>query len=175
MNTLNHTPVIDITHSTTGCCTLIEPSDWDEQTFVFDNKPFVKVVTRSLFHIPMNMGSVMRHAQARIDDAGARADDFITLSSEISPWHAEHYLAVTKELPNMDMARLSGTFITKVFEGPFVDAPDWQEQLVKFVKSKGFKPLKTFFFYTTCPSCSRIYGKNYVVGFEQVEPRATSK
>jgi hypothetical protein len=168
MYALNHVPFIDLAQSTTGCCTLIEPQDWDEQIFTFDNKLFVKVKTRSFFHIPLNMGSVMRKAQAKIDEAGARLDEFIILSSEISPWQAEHYLAVSKNVPEMEPAKLSGTFLTKVFEGPFKDAQKWHTQLIEYVKSKGLKPLKTYFFYTVCPKCYATYGKNYVVGFEQV-------
>jgi hypothetical protein len=170
MYALNHVPFIDMAKSTTGCCTLIEPSDWDEQTFTFDNKLFVKAKTRSLLHIPLNMGSVMRKAQAKIDEAGARMDEFIILSNEASPWHAEHYFAVSKEVPSMETARLSGTFLTKVFEGPYKDAQKWYTALLDYAESKGMNPLKTYFFYTTCPNCSKAYGKNYVVGFEQVEP-----
>lgn len=98
-----------------------------------------------------------------------RGDDFLILSSEVSPWHADHFLAVTKAVPGLEMERISGRFMTKVFEGPFKDASKWQEQLVSYVAFDGETPLKTYFFYTTCPKCAKVYGKNYVVGFEQVQ------
>ncbi len=168
MYALNHVPAIDLTRSTTGCCSLIEPSDWDEKTFSFKDKLFVKARTLGFLHMPLNMSSVMSKAQAKIDEAGANVDDFIILSYETSPWHAEHYFAVSKDVPGMHSERLTGTFITKVFEGPFKDAQKWHNELLDYVKSKGKTPLKTYFFYTTCPKCSKYYGKNYVVGFEQI-------
>jgi hypothetical protein len=33
----------------------------------------------------------------------------------------------------------------------------------RFVKSKGKDAKKFYFFYTTCPACAKVYGKNYVV------------
>lgn len=168
MIVLRDIPLIDITKSETGCCTLIDPSDWDRQVFEFDNKLFAKVRTRSLLHIPLNMDAVMRSTQAKIDKAGAAAPRWIILSREVSPWHADHYFAVTKAVPGLEMTSLSGTFMTKVFEGPFRDAPDWHRQLIEYAESEGKTPLRAYFFYTTCPSCAKHYGKNYVVGFAQV-------
>lgn len=168
MYALNHVPAIDLTKSTTGCCTLIDPDEWDTKTFEFKGKLFAKARTRSFLHMPLNMSSVMSSAQAKIDEAGAAVDDFIILSNETSLWHADHYFAVSKEVPGLETEKLSGKFMTKVFEGPFKDAQKWYKELIEYVKSKGKKPLKTYFFYTTCPKCSKVYGKNYVVGFEQV-------
>lgn len=168
MYATNHIPLIDISQSVTNCCTLIEPVEWDEQEFIFENKLFAMAKVRSFLHIPLNMSSVMSKAQAKIDEVGAEADEFIVLSKEASPWHSEQYFAVSKEVPGMESARLTGTFMTKVYEGPYKDAQKWHDQLIDYVKSKGKKPLQTYFFYTTCPKCAKAYGKNYVVGFEQI-------
>lgn len=168
MQAINHVPLIDLAKSTTGCCTLIDPADWDEQTFEFDNKLFAKARTRSFLHMPLNMSSVMKKAQAKINDIGAAADDWIILSYEASPWHTDHYFAVTKPVSELEMESMTGTFMTKVFEGPYKDAQKWYTQLIDYVKAQGKKPLRTYFFYTTCPNCSKTYGKNYVIGFEQV-------
>jgi effector-binding domain-containing protein len=169
MYALNHVPAIDLSKSTTGCCALIDPTEWDEKTFEFKDKLFAKARTRSIFHVPLNMSSVMSKAQTKIDEADARVDDFIILSYETSPWHADHYFAVSKEVPGLETERFTGSYMTKVFEGPFKDAQKWYKELIEYAKSKGKKPLNTYFFYTTCPNCSKVYGKNYVVGFEQVE------
>lgn len=169
MYATNHIPLIDMTKSATGCCTLIEPQDWEGQTLKFDNKLFVKARTRSFLHIPLNMQSVMAKAQAAIEDSGAAEKEWLILSKEVSPWHAEHYFAVTKDVPDLETVRLSGTFMTKVFEGPYKDAGTWYRQLIAYVKSAGKKTLETYFFYTECPKCAKTYGKNYVVGFAKVE------
>lgn len=168
MSTLNRTPVIDPGASTTGCCTLIDPEQWDGREFTFDERLFAKARTRGVFHIPLNMGSVMAEAQAKIDAADARPDDFLVLSSEDSPWHADHLFAVSKPVPEMETVRLSGRFLAKVFEGPYRNAPTWLEQLGALAAERGETALASYLFYTTCPSCAKEYGKNYVVGFVQV-------
>jgi hypothetical protein len=169
MPALNHVPVIDTSKSTTGCCTLIDPKEWDQQTFTFKDKLFAKASVRSFMHMPLNMGSVMTKTQAAIDAANARVDDFLVLSDEVSSWRSDQYFAVGGEVPGLEMAKLSGTYLTKVFNGPFLEAAQWYTQLQDYARSKGKEPKKTYFFYTLCPKCAKAYGKNYVVGFVRVD------
>lgn len=68
----------------------------------------------------------------------------------------------------MQMQKMSGIFMTKVFEGPYKDAQKWYDRLVQYVENAGKKPLQMYFFYTTCPNCAKVYGKNYVVGFAKI-------
>lgn len=168
MYAVNTFPIRDMKESITGCCPPFNPADWDEQTFKLEDKPFLKFTTRSIFHIPLNMNSKMRKAMARVDQAGAASSDYLMLSDEVSPWKAEHYIAVTNTVPGAEVVRLSGTYMAKVFEGPFKDMPKWYTELIEYVKSQGKEPLKTYFNYTMCPKCAKAYGHNYVVGFEQV-------
>jgi hypothetical protein len=67
------------------------------------------------------------------------------------------------------MGALSGTFLTKVFEGPFVEAPSWAAQMQAYVAGRGQTIQKLYFGYTTCPKCAKAYGKNYVVLFAKVQ------
>jgi hypothetical protein len=168
MYSTNFVPAIDLSKSTTGCCTLIDPKEWDEQMFTFDNKLFAKARTRSFLHIPLNMGSVMKKTQSKIDEIDAAADDWLILSHETSPWHADHYFAVKKDVPNLEMEKMSGKFMTKVFEGEYKEAQSWYKQLITYIKAAGKRPIDTYFFYTTCPNCAKKYGKNYVVGFGKI-------
>ena len=116
------------------------------------------------------MNSVMKKAMQAIDAAGARkSDEYIMLSDEVSPWKCNHYISLDKEVPGADLTYLSGIYLAKVFEGPFQNAPDWHKELIDYVRSRGAKLLKTYFSYTTCPRCAEFYGKNYVVGFAQIE------
>lgn len=170
MYATNQVPKRDMSKSTTGCCPPFEPSEWDKETFNFDNKLFMKFTTRSFLHIPLNMGSAITKAMALRKAANAEnEEEYLMLSDEVSPWKAEHYLSAEKEVPGAEMVRLSGTYMAKVFEGPYKEMKNWYQQLIDFVKAKGFKPIKTYFAYTTCPNCAKAYGKNYVVGFEQIE------
>ena len=170
MYAVNQLPQRDIAHSPTGCCPEFKPNGWDGQLFRFDNKLFMRVTTRSFWHIPLNMDAVMQEAMEAINTAGARqGNEYIMLSYETSPWTCEHYLSVDKEVPGADMVHLSGTYLAKVFEGPFKNMGIWHKQLVEHVQSRGAKLKKIYFSYTTCPRCAAFYGKNYVVGFAHIE------
>jgi hypothetical protein len=61
------------------------------------------------------------------------------------------------------MERMSGTFLTKVFEGPYRNARKWMNEMKAYVASKGKQIKRMYFFYTTCPKCAKVYGKNYTV------------
>ena len=70
---------------------------------------------------------------------------------------------MTKDVPGAEMTRISGRFLTKVFEGPYKNAGRWAKQMKDYVTSKAKEIKKMYFFYTTCPKCAEFYGKNYTV------------
>ena len=158
-----------MTDNTTGCCPRFQPEGWDDQELHFEDKLFVRARTRSVAHIPMNMGSVFTKTFKAIEDAGADNDeDFVVMSRDLSAWSAEHLFAVAKEVPGQDMERLSGDYLTTVFEGPYKEVPRWHEQAEQNVRARGKEPANVYFFYTTCPKCAKAYGKNYVVALAEV-------
>lgn len=150
----------------TGCCAVPNVADWDEKEVTFKNKQFIRMHTRSILFMPLNMSKVMTDLQKLADDAGATMPpkEVMILSRDLSPWKAEQLYAVSKEVKGADNVTLSGTFLTKVFEGPYKNAESWYNSLQEFVKSRGKTVDKTYFFYTTCPKCAKHYGKNYVIG-----------
>lgn len=165
----NKIPKIDMSTCETGCCPKFDPKPWDDKEFHFDHKLFVQADTFNIFHIPLNMGSVITKTFKKIKEAQAELDDgYLLLSHDPSLWKGEHFFAVSKKVPDCKMVHKSGTYITKVFEGPYKDAGKWAKEMTKFAESKGKKLRKLYFFYTTCPKCAKHYGKNYVVGFAKV-------
>lgn len=166
---INAVPKYDMTDNPTSCCPRFEPESWDGQDLHFRDKQFVRAKTRSVAHIPLNMGSVFRKTFRTIEDADAQSDsNFIVLSRDKSAWSAEHLFAVDKEVPQEDMVQLTGDFVTKVFEGPYKEVPRWCEELNETIRAKRQEAKQTYFFYTTCPKCAKTYRKNYVVGVAQV-------
>ena len=149
--------------SETGCCPRFNPEPWDEKEVTFQEKLFVKDHVRSFMHIPLNFGKVMVRNVERIKEAGALVPLPVMLSDEKSLWGADIYIAVSKEVPGAKMARISGTFLAKVFEGPYKDVGKWAKEMKAYVKSKAREIKKMYFFYTTCPKCAKFYGKNYTV------------
>ena len=149
--------------SQTGCCPRFHPEPWDEKEITFQDKLFIKDHVRSFLHIPLNFGKVMVKNMDKVKEAGALVPMPIVLSDEKSLWGADLYIAVSKEVPGAKMARISGTFLTKVFEGPYKNAGKWAQEMKAYIKSKGRHMEKMYFFYTTCPKCAEVYGKNYTV------------
>ena len=150
-------------NSETGCCPRFNPEPWDEKEVTFQDKLFLKDHVRSFLHIPLNFGKVMVRNMEKIQQAEALASEPLMLSDEKSLWGADIYIAVTKEVPGAEMVRISGTFLTKVFEGPYKDAGKWAKEMAGYVKAKAKEIEKMYFFYTTCPKCARFYGKNYTI------------
>ena len=164
----NELPRYDSADNETHCCPRFHPEPWQNQELHFDHKPFVKASTVSLFHVPLNMGSVFSRTYEAIKAAHADTGGVLVMSHDDSPWHAEHLFAVSGPVPGAEIVYLTGDFVTKVFEGPFSHARDWAGELERDVRAKGRTPDDTYFFYTTCPKCAKHYGKNYVVGVAKV-------
>ena len=157
------------TSSKHECCPKFDPAPWDDKMFQWDQKKFVKDKVFTLFYMPMNFGSVVRRLFKKIQKAGAELPDYMGLSDHTSKWNMDLYLAVDKEVPDTQNVTLSGTFYSKVYEGPFKETGKWCKDFEDYTKSKGLKIKKWYMWYTTCPKCAKKYGKNYVVIVGQVE------
>jgi hypothetical protein len=150
------------------CCPRFDPQPWDGKELRWQDKRFVKDRVRSILHIPLNFGAVMKRNVGQIEAADARPETMAVLSDENSLWGADVYIEVTRDIPGAKMASISGTFLCKVFEGPYQNVRKWIEEMKAFVKSKGKSIRKLYFFYTTCPKCAKKYGKNYVAILAQI-------
>jgi hypothetical protein len=154
--------------SETGCCPRFNPEPWDQKEIKFQDRLFIKDHVRSFLHIPLNFGKVMVKNMERIQQAGALAKEPLLLSDEKSLWGSDIYIAVSKNVPGAEMAKISGTFLTKVFEGPYKNAGMWAKEMQAYVQSKARELKKMYFFYTTCPKCAEYYGKSYTVLLAEV-------
>lgn len=153
----------------TGCCEPFNPEPWDDKEITWSNKIFVKDHVTSFLHIPLNMGNKIVKNLSLIEKAEAKAPHQLMLTDEKSLWGSDIYIDVAKDVPGAQMATLSGTFLTKVFEGPYQNAGQWAVEMTKYVEGKNKKLKKLYFSYTTCPKCAKAYGKNYVVLFAQID------
>ncbi|NJD54512.1 MAG: hypothetical protein FIB07_16825 [Candidatus Methanoperedens sp.] len=154
--------------SETGCCPRFDPGPWEDKEIKLQDKLFLKDQVRSFLHIPLNFDKIMVKNMAKIEAAGALSPEPLLLSDEKSMWGSDVYIAVSKEVPGARMEKISGTFLSKVFEGPYKNMGKWAKEMQGHVKSKGKELKKMYFFYTTCPKCAKYYGKNYTVILAQV-------
>jgi hypothetical protein len=154
--------------SETGCCPRFNPEPWNEKEINWQDKLFLKDRVRSVLRIPLNFGQVIVKNIEKIKKADALISEPLMLSDENSLWGSDIYIAVSKEVPGAEIVKISGTFLSKVFEGPFQNMGKWIKEMETFVKSKGKETKKLYFFYTTCPKCAKFYGKNYIVILAQI-------
>jgi hypothetical protein len=123
----------------------------------------------SFFHVPLNFGSVFSKTMKKLEEAKAVPEKFISLTDENSLFGADVYLSASKEVQDLEFEKISGTFLSKVFEGSYDKMGEWIKEVQDYAKSKGKEAKKLLFWYTTCPKCAQKYGKNYTVIFAQVE------
>ncbi len=152
----------------TGCCADVDPAEWDGRTLTWTDQRFVKDTIRAFFHVPLNFGAVVTRTHAAIEKAEAYPERPLWLSDEVSPWRSDLYLQVDRDVPGAETVTLSGTFVTKVFEGPFRDAGKWAEAMRARVAAEGREMKGLYFFYAICPKCAKHYGHNRVVLFARV-------
>jgi hypothetical protein len=152
----------------TGCCPRFDPEPWQEKEITFKDKLFLKDSVRSILHIPINFGSVMVKNMDIITRADALSPKPLLLSDEKSAWKSDLYIAISKDVPHAETVKLSGDFLTKAFEGSYSNTSKWVRAMNDFIKSKGKEAKKIYYYYTTCPKCAKVYGKNYTVLLAQV-------
>ncbi|HAU40340.1 MAG: hypothetical protein UV80_C0001G0097 [Candidatus Peregrinibacteria bacterium GW2011_GWF2_43_17] len=152
----------------TGCCEQFNPEPWQDKEITWKDKIFVKDHVTSFLHIPLNFGRKVVKNMKLIETASAESEHQLMLTDENSLWGSDIYIDVSKEVPSTQIATISGTFLTKVFEGPYQNAGKWAKEVEEYVKNKGKELKKIYFSYTTCPKCAKAYGKNYVVLFAQI-------
>ncbi|MCC6996631.1 MAG: hypothetical protein IT370_18615 [Deltaproteobacteria bacterium] len=152
----------------TGCCPPFDPRPWHEREVVWHDKLFVKEHVHSLLHVPVDMAKVVTRATRKIELAGAQPRQPLMLADDSSLWGCELFLDVTRPVPGAHMVTLSGTFMTKVYDGPFRNMGKWAKDMHRYVQAHARLIEKLYFAYTTCPSCAKAYGHNYVVAFAKV-------
>jgi len=151
------------------CCPKFNPKKWDKKTINFKNTIFLKDRVKSIFHMPLNFGQVMTRNMEKIAKANALSKTQIILSDENSLWGSDIYISINREVSGFKTAKIPGTFLTRVFEGPYKNMGKWIKEMGKYANSKGKKTKKLYFFYTTCPKCAKKYGKNYVVLLAEIK------
>jgi len=153
----------------TGCCKRFNPEPWDKKTHNWQDKLFVKARVKTFMFVPLNFGKVIVKLMKKIDEADAKSSENLCLSDHTSKWNMDILLSVTKEIPGEEMVKLSGKFLSKVYEGDFRETGDWCKDFEEYAKEKGYKIEKLYMDYTTCPACAKAYGKNYVIIFGKID------
>jgi hypothetical protein len=150
------------------CCPPFDPTEWDNKEFEWSGKKFIKDRVRTFWYMPLNFGSVMRRLDEKVRTANATIPDSLCLADHTSKWNMDVYLAVDRDIPNAQNVTLDGSFVSKVYEGPFQNTGKWCADFETAVKEKGKKIKTWYMWYTTCPKCAKKYGRNYVAIFGRI-------
>jgi len=146
-----------------NCCPEFNPKKWNNKKITWKRKLFVKDKVFSFFHIPLNFGGIIKQNVEKLKLAKAYDEDMIVLSDEKSLFYSNVYISAKKPIKGALDVKVSGTFIAKVFEGSYKNMKKWIKETEEYVKSKNKTLKHLYFYYPTCPKCSKKYGKNYVV------------
>lgn len=157
-----------------GCCPPFDPAPWSSATVSWQNRLFVKDHVLCFMHVPLNIASRIRKRQQLVSAHGAPARP-IMLTEERSPWGADLYTEVTRAVPGAQMEALSGTFVTRVYEGPSRDAGKWAADIRRQLREKRLDAEKIYYWYTACPRCAQAQGKNQVVVLAKLAARHAAK
>lgn len=145
------------------CCPKFDPTPWQEKEVTFKDKLCLMTHVKSFLHMPLNFGPVMKKAMDAVFANSAQPKQSFMMTDEKSLWGSDVYIEVSKDVPGFEMTKISGNYLTKVFEGEFKNIGLWIKEMQEFVKSRGKEMKKIYFYYTTCPACAKKFGKNYVV------------
>jgi len=95
--------------------------------------------------------------------------DMLLLFTDPHPFKSEMYMSVKGEVEGTHNTTMSGTFIAKVFDGPYSAAPKFMKEMDSHLKAKGKKAKKYYVHYAYCPKCSKEAGHNYQILFAETE------
>lgn len=151
------------------CCPLVDVQNWDDIIHDWESKHFIKSKVRTFLYMPLNFGKVITELDKKIRGAGAICQDSLCLSDHTSRWNMNIYLAVDKEISGADNVSLSGSYYSKVYEGPFSKTAEWCRDYREAASRRALNTGKMYMWYTTCPACAKKYGKNYVVIISKIE------
>ncbi len=155
----------------TVCCPKFNTELWNEKKIEFQDKLFLKVHVISFLYIPLNFRKEISRNIKNIEKVGAQIppNEQLVMVDKKTAWGANIFIEVKRNIPKSNIKKISGSFITKVFEGPYGNINIYMEQMETYLQSKSEVLSNHYFFYTYCPKCANEYGKNYTVILAQVQ------
>ena len=155
------------------CCPDFRPEKWDGKTFNWDKKPFIRATIPTFFHIPFPpmIGKKIVKMWKMAEESGKTESDkldILCLFCDPHPFKSEIYLSVTGEVPGADNTSLSGTFMARVFDGPYNAIPKFIKEMNEYLGKQDKKAETYYVHYAYCPKCAKEKGKSYMVLFAKV-------
>lgn len=151
----------------TSCCPNFDPKKWDKKKVTWKGKLFLKDKVFTFFHIPLNFKSIIEGNVKKLKDANAMPKDLMVLSDKKSLFYNNVYISTKKALPKSEDVKVTGTFLTRVFEKSKGKSQSIKE-MKDYVTLEKEEIKNMYFYYPICPNCSKKYGKEYLVLFAEI-------
>ena len=156
------------------CCPLFHPKKWNGKTFNWENKPFIKASVPTLFHVPFQkmLGKKITELMQKAETSKKleeNTEDVLLLFNDPHAFKSDIYLSVTDDVPNAKNKKISGTFMAKVFDGPYKAIPKFIKKMDTYLKDQNKKAKDYYIHYSYCPKCAEKFGHNYMVLFAEIE------
>ena len=154
------------------CCPTFEPQRWDEKTLHWDERLFIMESVPTLFHMPLpsSIGKKITRMweMAMQSQACPAIEDALILFRDPSAFRSEIYCTVTKEVPGADNVTMSGTYVSKVFDGPYNAIPRFMKEMESYLSGMGKVAEDYLVHYAYCPKCAKERGHNHLILFAKV-------
>ena len=156
------------------CCPVFHPEKWDNKTFNWYHKPFIKSTIPTFFHIPYPpmIGKQLTRMMKMAEDskmANPNREDVLVLFADPHPFKSEIFLTVMGHVPNANNVSLTGTFMSKVFDGTYNAIPKFIKEMDMYLETKNKSAKSNYVHYAYCPKCAKEAGHNYMVLFAKVD------
>jgi hypothetical protein len=155
------------------CCPVFDVEKWDKKTINWENKLFLIETIRTFFHIPFppSIGKKVMKMHSLAQNTGAAIPDkteALILFRDPTAFKSEIYYAVTKEVEGANNTTISGTFVARVFDGPYNSIPGFIKEMDKYLKENNLTASDYYVHYAFCPKCAKERGHNYMILFARV-------
>ena len=158
------------------CCPEFIPSKWDKKTFNWKDKQFIKETIPTLFHTPFttmigNKITRMMNLATRANKIDAKKDEVLVLFQDPSAFRSNIYLSVTGDVPGANNVQIPGTFMARVYDGPYNAIPKFVKDMNRYLEKEGKKVPQDdeyYIHYAYCPKCIKKYGHQYMILFARI-------
>lgn len=154
------------------CCPEFNPGKWDDKTFVWDNRKFIIDSMPTLFHIPFPpmISKKITRMWKSVESAGSASPDkteTLILFHDPTAFRSDIFISVEKDVPGEKNVTLSGTFVSKTFDGGYNAIPNFVRVMDQYLSETGKKAKGYYVHYAYCPKCAKKYGHNYMILFAE--------
>lgn len=158
------------------CCPEFNPEKWDEKTFNWDNKQFIKETIPTLFHMPFppmigKKITKMMGLATSSNKIDSKKDEVLVLFQDPSAFKSNIFISVTGNVPEANNVKIPGEFMAKVYDGPYKAIPEFVKNMNIYLEKKGEKVPKNdeyYIHYAYCPKCGKKYGHHYMILFAKI-------